>query len=238
MSDAPRWGAFDAYTTELFGLVDAPVARGLERAREARLPDIEVSAPHARFLELLVRLRDARRVLEVGTLGGFSTTYLARGVGPEGRVVSLEIDPDRARVARANLADAGLDGRVDVVVGDAHGTLAEWVDEGVEPFDAIFIDAEKSGYPAYLERALDLSRPGTLIVADNVVWGGDVLDAESDDPEVRGLREFNARVAAHPRLAATIVQSGSEEGWDGMLVALVGEFPDERGAPTRRSTPR
>lgn len=225
MSDDARFAAFDAYVTELFGLVDAPVERGLRRARAAGMPGIEVSAPHARFLELLVRLRGARRVLEIGTLAGFSTTYLARGVGGDGRVVTLEIDPEHARVARANLRDAGVGERVEVVVGDAHATLTRLVAEGSGPFDAVFIDAEKAGYPAYLDAVLELSRPGTLIVADNVVWGGDVLDAGSDDPDVRGLREFNARVAAHPRLDATIVQSASEEGWDGMLLALVGAGP-------------
>lgn len=221
MTDTPRWGAFDAYVTDLFGLVDEPVARGLERAREAGMPDIRVSAPHARFLELLVRLGGARRVLEIGTLAGFSTTFLARGVPPSGEVVSLELDEGHAEVARTNLHDAGVGDRVRVLVGDAHASLARLVDEGAAPFDAVFIDAEKSGYPAYLDAVLELARPGTLVVADNVVWGGEVLDAHSDDPDVRGLRDFNARVAAHPRLRATIVQSGSDEGWDGMLLALV-----------------
>jgi predicted O-methyltransferase YrrM len=227
VTDAPRFAAFDDYVTDLFDLVDGPVARGLERARDAGLPEIEVSAPHARLLELLVRLSGARRVLEIGTLAGFSTTYLARGVGSGGEVVSLELDPDHAQVARANLADAGVGARVTVVVGDAHASLARLVAEGGEPFDAVFIDAEKAGYPAYLDAVLELSRPGTLIVADNVVWGGDVLDEGSDAPDVRGLREFNARAAEHPRLDATIVQSGSREGWDGLLLARVSGEPGD-----------
>lgn len=221
MSEGPRFAAFDTWVTEIFGLVDDAVAGGLARAAAAGLPDIRVSAPHARFLELLVRLRGARRVLEIGTLAGFSTTYLARGVGPAGRVVTLELDPTHAAVARRNLDEAGVGERVEVVIGDAHATLARLAEGGAQPFDAVFIDAEKAGYPAYLEAVLALVEPGALIVADNVVWGGEVLDADSDDPDVRGLREFNTRVASDPRLHATVVQSASDEGWDGMLLAQV-----------------
>lgn len=217
----PAWGEFDRYVSALFSLEDEAVTAGLERSSREGLPDIRVSSPHARFLELLVRLRGARRVLEIGTLGGFSTIFLARGVGPAGCVVSLEIDAHHAEVARTNLRDAGIHDRVRVLVGDAHETLARLIAEPTEPFDLLFIDAEKHGYPAYLDAALELAAPGAVLVADNVVWKGDVLDAGSDDRDVRGLREFNARVAAHPGIHATILQTVSEEGWDGVLIGIV-----------------
>lgn len=221
MTSFPKWAEFDQYVSALFSLDDEAVRAGLDRAEHAGLPDIRVSTPHARFLELLARLRGARRILEVGTLGGFSTTFLARGAGPEGHVVSLEVDPHHAEVARANLEEAGLADRVDVRVGDAHETLAEMIADDVPTFDLIFLDAEKHGYPAYLESALALASPGALLIADNVVWDGEVLDAASDDRDVRGLREFNARVAAHPRISATILQTVSDEGWDGILIGIV-----------------
>lgn len=221
MTNPPEWAEFDRYVSALFSLEDAAVRAGLDRARREGLPDIRVSTPHARFLELLVRLRGARHILEVGTLGGFSTTFLARGAGPDGRVVTLEADPHHAEVARANLEDAGLADRVDVRVGDAHETLAKLSGDDVPGFDLIFLDAEKHGYPDYLESALALASPGALLIADNVVWDGEVLNADSDDPDVRGLREFNARVAAHPRIAATILQTVSDEGWDGILLGII-----------------
>lgn len=221
MTNHPEWAEFDEYVSALFSLEDEAIRAGLDRADREGLPDIRVSTPQARFLELLVRLRGARRTLEIGTLGGFSTTFLARGVGPDGQVVSLEADPHHADVARANLRDAGLSDRVEVVVGDAHATLAEMIRDDVSTFDLVFLDAEKHGYPAYLESAVALASPGALLVADNVVWNGEVLDADSDDPDVRGLRDFNARVAAHPRIRATILQTVSEEGWDGVLIGIV-----------------
>lgn len=222
MSSEPPWADADAYITGLFSLVDADVRSGLERSAREGLPEIEVSAPVGRLLELLVRLKRARRVLEIGTLGGFSTTFLARGVGSDGRVVTLEIDDRHADVARRNLADAGVGDRVEVLVGDAHQSLARLAREGADPFDAIFLDAEKAGYPAYLDAVLALASPGALLVADNVIWGGEVLDPDSDDPDARGLRAFNERVAEHPRIRATILQTGSgSDGWDGLLIGLV-----------------
>jgi len=221
VTNHPEWAEFDEYVSALFSLEDEAVRAGLDRAEREGLPDIRVSTPQARFLELLVRLRGARRILEIGTLGGFSTIYLARGAGPDGHVVTLEVDPHHAEVARENLRHAGLYDRVDVVVGDAHATLAEMVRDDAPAFDLVFIDAEKHGYPAYLESAMALASAGCLLVADNVVWKGEVLDADSDDPDVRGLRDFNARVAAHPRIRATILQTVSDEGWDGLLIGIV-----------------
>lgn len=221
MSPNARWTDVDRYVTDLFSLLDRPLARGLARSEAAGLPSIQVSPPEGRFLEILLRLRGARRVLEVGTLGGFSTTFLARAVGPSGTVVSLEIDPDHARVARENLREAGVEARVEIRVGDGHETLQAMRTAGEEPFDAIILDAEKGGYPDYLRATLELAAPGALLFADNAVWNGDILEADSDDPDIEGLRAFNAAVAAHPGVTATIIQTVGGRGWDGFLLGVV-----------------
>lgn len=165
----------------------------------------------------------ARRVLEIGTLGGYSTIWLARGLPDDGCVVALEIDPDYAEVASANLASAGLADRVGVRVGPALKTLPELRDEGGDPFDLVFIDADKPSNPEYLRAALDLSRPGTVIVGDNVVREGALIDSDNDDPRVRGVRGFHELLAADPRLEATTIQTVGSKGYDGFSVALVGD---------------
>ncbi len=218
----PTWSKVDHYATELFGLLDPELASVAARSQAADLPAIQVSECQGKFLELLVRLSGARRVLEIGTLGGFSTTFLARGVGQGGTVLSLELDERHASIAREGLIDIGLGARVDIVVGDAHESLRRMIDEGAEPFDLVFLDAEKSGYPRYLDAILKLSRPGTLLVADNVVRDGRVLDSASDDEHVRGVQEFNARVAEAPALDATLLQTVGVKGYDGLLIAIVG----------------
>jgi predicted O-methyltransferase YrrM len=213
-----RWAAVDRYVTELLVRPDAAVDAALEASAAAGLPPAEVSPPQGKLLELLARAIAARSILELGTLGGYSTIWLARALPPGGRLVTLEVKPRCAEVARANLARAGLAGVVEVRVGPALDTLPQL--DG--PFDLIFLDADKAESPDYLEWALRLSRPGTLIVADNVVRGGAVVDAASDDPRVRGIRRFNELVAADPRLEATVIQTVGSKGYDGFAVLLVG----------------
>ena len=169
------------------------------------------------MLELLARLCGAKAILEIGTLGGYSTIWLARALPPDGRIVTLEADAHHARVARENLARAGLDAVAEVVEGPALETLPPLAG----PFDLVFIDADKERSADYLALALERSRPGTLIVADNVVRGGALVDADSDDPRVVGSRRLVEAVAAEPRLVATGLQTVGVKGWDGMVVALV-----------------
>jgi len=190
----------DRYIESLFVPDDAVLASNLKNADAAGLPPIQVSANQGKLLYLLVRMTGARRVLEIGTLGGYSTTWMGRALPAGGRLISLEFEPRHAKVARENLAAAGLDGVVEVRVGDAAASLTAMVESGEPPFDFIFIDADKSGYPKYLDLALGLSRPGTVIIADNVLRNGGVLEENPADANDRGARAYNAAVAAHPRL--------------------------------------
>ncbi|MBN0039773.1 O-methyltransferase [Cellulosimicrobium cellulans] len=214
------WDAVDAYFAPLVGEDDVLAAAGA-RARAAGLPEIQVSPAQGRFLQLLALATGARRVLEVGTLGGYSTIWLARALPPGGMLVTCEIDPAHAAVARESLAEAGLAAIVDVVLGPAADTLRRLVDEGAEPFDLVFVDADKPSNPVYLDLAIRLSRPGTLVVVDNTVRGGAVADAESTDPNVLGVREMVDRVVADPRLDATAVQTVGSKGYDGFVLARV-----------------
>jgi len=185
------------------------------------LPAIDVAPVQGKFLHLLARMTGARRILEIGTLGGYSTIWLARALPPEGRLVTLELEPHHAAVAEANLARAGLATRCEVRVGPAADSLAALRAEGQAPFDLVFIDADKEGNAAYLRAALALSRPGTVIVVDNVVREGGVLDPASDDPRIVGTRALFDAVAAEPRLSATALQTVGAKPWDGFLIALV-----------------
>jgi predicted O-methyltransferase YrrM len=221
MTDQDAWTAVDDYVVGLFLGKDAAWRETLARSAAAGLPDIEVSPAAAAFLGVLVRATRARRVLEIGTLGGFSTTFLARALPPGGSVLTLEIDPDHAAVARANVAEAGLGDRIEIVLGDAHATLQRLRGEGIEPFDFVFIDAEKEGYVRYLEEVLPLCRAGTTIVADNAVRSGRVAEAGVTDSMVQGVRSFNARVAAEPSLDAIVLQTVGVKGHDGLAVAVV-----------------
>jgi len=220
MSDEP-WVAFDRYISDLFLPPDPALDAALEDAKAAGLPSISVSAAQGRLLHVLARALGARRILEVGTLAGYSAISLARALAPGGRLITLEADPVHARVARANVARAGLDGLVEVREGRASETMPQLAAEGAGPFDLIFIDADKPGYADYLGWALDLSRPGTLIVADNVVRKGQVADDASDDPNVVGIRRFNERLAAEARVRATVVQTVGAKGYDGFAFAVV-----------------
>ncbi|MBB1031437.1 O-methyltransferase [Dietzia sp. SLG310A2-38A2] len=217
----PRWAEVDAFFDEALGLEDE-VLRGVREATAAAgLPAIEVSAAQAQFLALLSRMIGARRVLEFGTLGGYSAASVARALGDDGEVVTLEIDPQHAEVARENLGRAGVADRVEVLVGPAADSARALIDSGTESFDLVFIDADKPGNPGYVELALQLTRPGSVIVVDNVVRHGAVADADSDDPGVLGSREVLALLGGHPRLEATALQTVGAKGWDGFAVARV-----------------
>ena len=211
----------EAYLSGLFVGDDAVLERALERSAAAGLPPIAVSPVQGKLLHLLARVRGARRILEVGTLGGYSTIWLARALPHDGALITLEIDPEHAAVARENLAAAGLGELVTVEVAPALQTLDRLVDSGAQPFDLIFIDADKPNNPNYLRRALDLSRPGTLIVLDNVVRGGAVADSRSRDPNVIGTRKALEMMASDPRLQATALQTVGQKGYDGFALALV-----------------
>lgn len=216
-----HWTAVDSYLSDLLLPPDPVLEGALEASTAAGLPSIQVSPLQGKLLELLARAQGATRILEVGTLAGYSTIWLGRALPPAGRLDTLELDPTHAEVARANLASAGLAERVEVHVGPASETLAEMVDGGAAPFDFVFIDADKEAIPDYFRRALELSRPGTMIVVDNVVRGGEVADAASPDPAVHGVRDFHELVAAHPGVDATTIQTVGAKGHDGFALVLV-----------------
>lgn len=217
-----RFGAVDHYFEEAFGLRDAALDAALRASAEAGLPPIHVSACQGKLLELLVAATGARSVLEVGTLGGFSTIFLARGAARTGgRVVTLELEPRHAEVARANLAVAGVGDRVEVRVGAARDLLAALGAADGAPFDLTFIDADKAGTADYVERAIALSRPGALIVVDNVVRGGGVADPANEDANVLGIRRFVERVRGDRRVEATAIQTVGAKSHDGFAVVRV-----------------
>jgi predicted O-methyltransferase YrrM len=215
-----RWSAVDYYLIDQLITPD-PAQAASEASVAAGLPKHEVSPTQGKLLYLLARMTHARAILELGTLGGYSTIWLAHALPHDGRVVTLEADEEFAAIARANIERAGLGDRVDVRVGPALETLPR-VDG---PFDLIFIDADKRSNPDYLEWALRLAREGTVIVADNVVRGGEVLDPASPDPSIQGVRRFLELVAAEPRLDATAIQTVGSKGWDGFVLAVVSEGP-------------
>lgn len=198
-------------------VLDAAVAAN----KKAGLPAIDVSRLQGKFLDLLVRISGARSVLEIGTLGGYSTICLARALPEGGRVVTLEFDAHHAKTATENLRNAGVLDRVDIRVGRAIDSLPTLENSGAAPFDLIFIDADKESYKEYLDWSLKLSRVGTVIVADNVVRDGKVVDAEYADPMVRGVRRFTERLAAEPRLSTTVLQTVGAKGYDGFALAVV-----------------
>lgn len=214
---AVQWAAVDAYFAELLTPDDRALTAALAANAAAGLPAHDVSAPQGQLLALLIQMTAATRVLEIGTLGGYSTIRMARALPVGGTIVTIEADPERAEVARANMATAGVLDRIDLRVGPALDVLPALA----APFDFIFIDADKPNNPAYLRHALALSRPGTVIVADNVVRAGAVVDAESSDANVQGVRSFLGTVSAEARLAATAIQTVGSKGWDGFVIARV-----------------
>ncbi|MEV5650721.1 O-methyltransferase [Nocardia sp. NPDC052254] len=216
-----EWGAVDQYLVDtLIGDGDSDVAQANS---DAGLPPIDVSPPQGKFLSLIALSAGARRVLEIGTLGGYSTLWLARAVGPQGRVITLEFDRHHAEVARANLDRKGVGERVEIRVGAALDSLPAVAHDHAEPFDLVFIDADKSNNAKYVEWALRLTRPGSVIVVDNVVRGGALVDGDADDPGVRGGREVLRLLADEPRVDATVLQTVGSKGWDGFAYAVVVE---------------
>lgn len=211
----------DAYIADLVGQHDDVLTDALNAAEAAGLPSIAVSANQGKFLQVLARACGARRILEIGTLGGYSTLWLARALPPDGKLVTLEFEPKHAEVARANFVRAGLDGQIDLRLGKALDVLPQLEAEGAGPFDFIFIDADKPPYPEYFEWAVRLARPGALIVADNVIRGGRVLDPDSPDENVPGVRRLNAMLADNPAVTATILQTVGAKEHDGMVLAVV-----------------
>ena len=211
----------DEHLTQLFGDASDPVLDGaLRRAEEAGLPAIQISAPQGRLLQVLAMACDARSILEVGTLGGYSTIWLARALPDDGYLLSLELDPTHAEVARENLREAGLADQVEVRVGRALDVLDELRTSGAGPFDLVFIDADKPPYTEYLHAAIELSRPGTLIVGDNVVREGRILDP-GDDEAAAGVARFNSALASDPRVTGAITQVVGAKGHDGLALAVV-----------------
>ena len=215
------WSRVDSYFGETLLKADPSFDFALESSAAAGLPAIQVSPSQGKLLQLLAQAQGARRILEVGTLGGYSTLWLARALPTGGTLVTLEFDPKHADVARRNMERAGLSGTVEVITGDAKQTLPRLEAEGRGPFDFIFIDADKSGYPEYFKWALRLSAPGSLIIADNVVRGGAVADAASKDANVQGVRLMTELVAAEKRVSATAVQTVGSKGYDGLMIARV-----------------
>ncbi|MFJ1703889.1 O-methyltransferase [Kitasatospora sp. NPDC088346] len=216
-----QWTAVDDYFSEVLIGPDEVLEGALAAADDAGLPQINVAPNQGKLLQLLAATRGARRILEIGTLGGYSTIWLGRALPADGTLVTLEIDPAHAEVAEANLERAGLAGRAEVRVGRAVDTLARLAEEDTEPFDFVFVDADKPSNPVYFEWALRLTRPGALIVVDNVVRGGKVADAASTDAAVLGVRKLHELIAAEPRVTATSVQTVGVKGYDGFTLIRV-----------------
>jgi predicted O-methyltransferase YrrM len=219
--DEQIWTKVDGYVSGLLAPHDEVLEAALTAAEEARLPPIQVSPPLGKLLYVLAKTIGARRVLEFGTLAAYSTIWLGRALPEDGRIVTLEADPAHADVARANLERAGLREMIDLRVGSALESLPVLEKEGVEPFDLVFIDADKVHTPEYFAWSLERTRPGGLIVADNVVRGGALVDFESDDPTMEAQRRFHEMLAAEPRVSATTIQTVGGKGYDGFSVALV-----------------
>lgn len=216
-----RWSAVERYFADLLLPPDPLLEAALQAGAAAGLPPYHVSASQGKLLQLLARSMGARAILEIGTLGGYSTMWLGRALPADGYLVTLEANPACAEVARANFARAGLADVVDVRLGPALETLPQLAAEDRAPFDLIFIDADKPSTPDYFDWALELSRRGSLIVVDNVVRGGAVVDDTCDDPRVQGIRRFNQLLAACPRVSATAIQTVGSKGHDGFAIALV-----------------
>jgi predicted O-methyltransferase YrrM len=219
--DDPRWSKVDDYFSSVLLPEDAALTAALAANDKAGLPAIDVSPLLGKFLHILARAMSATQVLEIGTLGGYSTIWLARALPAGGRVVTLEANAVHAAVARVNLERAGVSDRVELRLGLAIDSLAQLIAQRRGPFDLIFIDADKASNADYLRRALELSRPGTLIVCDNVVRRGAVVDAASADPDIQGTRAFFELLAKEPRLSASALQTVGVKGYDGFAIAIV-----------------
>jgi len=218
-SNQEQWTAVDHYLTDLLLPSDPALEAALEASAAAGLPSIQVSPTQGKLLHLLAMSLGARKILELGTLGGYSTIWMARALPAGGRLITLEADAKHAEVARANIARAGLANVVDLRLGRAQETLPKLADEA--PFDLIFIDADKTGYPEYFQWAMKLTRRGSVIIADNVVRKGEIVNAASGDANVQGARRFYEMVAREPRVSATAIQTVGSKGYDGFAMAVV-----------------
>jgi predicted O-methyltransferase YrrM len=216
-----QWTRVDSYFDELFAPSDPALDAALKATSDAGMPLINVAPNQGKLLHLLARLVGARNVLEIGTLGGYSAIWLARALPPEGRLLTLEVNPTHAEIARANIARAGLAERVEVRLGSALTTLPQLVEQGAGPFDLVFIDADKASTPDYLTWALRLTKPGSLIIIDNVVRNGAVSDPTSANADVQGIRRALAMLAQEACLDAAALQTVGVKGYDGMAIALV-----------------
>ena len=216
-----KWTEVDSYIASLFVPPDPALDGALEASDAAGLPSINVSANQGKLLMLFAKMLNARNILEIGTLGAYSTIWLARGLADGGRLITLEYEPKHAEVAQANLVRAGLAEQVEIRIGRAGDTLPKLLEEGKGPFDLIFIDADKQGYTEYLQWSLKLSRRGTVIIADNVVRNGNVSDPQNKDEMVIGIQRFNRALAAEKRVSATEIQTVGSKGYDGLAIATV-----------------
>jgi predicted O-methyltransferase YrrM len=217
------WAAVDDYVAGLLAPHDEALEAAVRTSEDAGLPSIQVSPPQGKLLYLLAKAIGAKTILEVGTLGGYSTIWLARALPDGGRLITLEAEPHNAEIARENIAHAGLSDVVDLRVGPALDLLPALEAEGTDPFDLTFVDADKVHTPDYFAWALEHSHPGSLIVADNVVRGGTLAEADSDDPVAAAQRHLHEQIAADPRVSATTIQTVGSKGHDGFTLALVGE---------------
>jgi predicted O-methyltransferase YrrM len=219
--DQDLWNSVDQYITDNLVHPDQALDEAVKSNSASGLPAIDVAPNQGKLLYLLARIQGATRILEVGTLGGYSTIWMARALPLTGRLVTLELDPKHAAVAAANIERAGLSSLVDLRVGPALESLARLHADKPAPFDLIFLDADKPNNPAYLEWAIHLSRPGTIIIGDNVIRDGAILDPNDPDPRVSGTRTFLERLGSHPRLEATALQTVGSKGYDGFAIAIV-----------------
>lgn len=215
------WDKVDQYIEERLIQHDPILEKVLNENKEAGLPAYDVSPTQGKLLNLLVRMREAKRILEIGTLGGYSTIWMARALPPNGKLITLELDPHHARVAEANLSLASVKDKVEIRVGDALEQLARMSDEGIKSFDFIFIDADKPNNPNYLKWALHFSHPGTVIIGDNVIREGEVINENNQDPRVRGVREFYDLLAKEDNITATAIQTVGSKGYDGFAIGIV-----------------
>jgi predicted O-methyltransferase YrrM len=221
MTGDPLWVEVEEWIASRVIGHDEVLDEAVKAADAGGLPSIQVEPTTGKLLYLLARMIGARRILEIGVLGGYSTIWLARALPADGRLITLEANPDYAAVAEKNIAHAGVSERVDLRVGPALDALPSIAEEGVAPFDMVFIDADKSNQDNYLRWALDLTRPGSIIVGDNVVRDGRVLDSDNEDPSIQGIRRFMDLLAADPRVDATAIQTVGSKGYDGFAVGLV-----------------
>lgn len=215
------WTAVDNYIVHKMLPADDSLDQAVRASEEAGLPSIQVSPAQGKFLYMLAKVHRAKRILEVGTLGGYSTIWLARALPDDGRLITMEIDPKHAAVAQSNLDREGVSNKVELLTGNALDLLPDLEKRNESPFDLSFIDADKVNIPAYFESALRMSRPGSLILVDNVVRNGAVVDASSHDPSVQGVQKLNDMIAHDPRVTATVLQTVGIKGYDGLAIALV-----------------